>query len=64
MEILKPGKLPEDGSAEPLCRHCGCEFRVRQGEGAYHSDQRDGDFISFTCPTCRKSVTVSVSLFK
>lgn len=60
MKIIKQGKLPEDKTYSGECNHCECEFEFQAKEAKYTTDQRDGDFYSIACPTCRRPVCVAV----
>lgn len=47
------------------CRHCHDVYLVRKNElGEIVSDQRDGDFYWFGCPSCGARQGVSAELFK
>lgn len=64
MEVIKPGKKPEDRQCEWSCSNCNAVIRSRQGEGEYKSDQREGDAIVYKCPECQVKNWVAVSLHK
>lgn len=56
MKIIKHGLLPEERVYRVTCIACKCVFDAEQSEGVYVSDQRDGDFVRFKCPTCNRDV--------
>lgn len=64
MEIIKRGVNPSDKSAEFSCNSCNTILRAKRSEGQYQSDQRDGDYIIFSCPVCQHRISVSVKAFK
>ena len=65
MRIIKKGKLPEDKEARFSCYKCKSEIEAKQSEGGYVNNQRDGDFVKFTCPNCgNPTVCVAASEFR
>jgi hypothetical protein len=61
MEIITPGKLPEDDIHTTTCGSCGCHFRFKTAEAKRTSDQREGDYWTVKCPQqgCKYSVTIA-----
>lgn len=55
--IIRPGKLPETYVHEGQCGKCHCTVRFTRGEGAVERDQRDGDYVWISCPTCGDKIT-------
>ncbi len=64
MEIIKKGIKPSEKSAEFSCRTCKSVLKAKMSEGNYQSDQRDGDYVVFSCPVCLDKPVVSVKAFK
>ena len=56
MDVLESGKPPDEREFEATCRTCGSLLRFKQSEGRSSYDQRDGDFVTVTCPVCGNSV--------
>ena len=63
MKVIRPGVLPENVEIESTCRYCKCLFSYTKKEAFYRSDQRDGDYLEISCPTCARPVTLSVERF-
>jgi hypothetical protein len=63
VKITKVGTLPCSKTYQARCRSCKTEFIFERKEAKYNNDQRDGDYLSITCPLegCGKTVTVGVS---
>lgn len=57
MKILKPGKKPEEALYRVDCKNCGCLFEFNDSEAKFVPDNRNGDFLTIECPTCRMLVT-------
>ena len=62
MRIIKEGQLPETKKHVFTCTNCKCQFEAIRSECTYNDDQRDGAFLSITCPTtgCHKGCTARV----
>lgn len=60
VEITKRGQLPGAKQYRGFCHNCGTEFKFLASEAREHSDQRDGDFLSITCPLPGCGTTVNV----
>jgi ribosomal protein S27E len=60
MKIIKQGIAPESVPLHGRCNHCRTEIEFLPMEAKYNSDQRDGDFYSIECPTCRRTITAAV----
>ena len=57
VRIITPGRLPEEEPMDARCSSCGCHFEFTAKDAKRVNDQRDGDFWSIACPTCRRLVT-------
>ena len=60
MEILFRGTPPEEKEYTGECYYCKTKVKFKAKEGKTTYDQRDGNFISISCPVCNKPITVSV----
>lgn len=56
MEIVYRGVEPRKIVYDGTCSHCKTRVRFEQWEGIITYDQRDGDFISVTCPVCGRKI--------
>ena len=63
MEIIKPGRLPEDKEAEWACSRCETVIRSKVSEGKVCRDQRDGDYVTTVCPVCKHPNHISFRKF-
>lgn len=63
MKIIKQGKIPENKSHQWTCNNCKSVIESCLKEGKITYDQRDGDFVRFSCPVCLFENCVSVSKF-
>jgi RNase P subunit RPR2 len=57
MEILHRGIAPSERTHEATCSTCKTKIRFVQHEAKYNSDQREGDYLSITCPVCSHIIT-------
>lgn len=57
MEILHRGTAPSERVHEATCNSCKTKVRFTQGEAKYNSDQREGDYLSVSCPVCHNIIT-------
>jgi len=64
MKIIKQGVDPKTHVYRCTCFICETEFEFKKKEAKYNSDQRDGDYLSIDCPTCKKNCTIDVRLFE
>jgi hypothetical protein len=64
MKIIAPGKLPDDMVARATCGYCKCVFEFSRIEAKFTGCQRDGDFYTIDCPTCKKACHVGPKDFK
>lgn len=56
MKIISRGVKPEDKVYRGTCRNCSTVFECQRHEGTFHpGDQRDGPWLSVSCPVCGKS---------
>jgi len=63
VRVINKGHDPARGwLVTSACRRCGTEFEWNTQEGAYRSDQRDGDFYEVGCPVCNAAVTCDAKL--
>lgn len=60
IEIVRPGITSAEIKYTAECYRCKCVVRFTGADGRVTSDQRDGDFINVTCPTC--GTTISTAL--
>lgn len=56
IKITKQGKKPELKEYVGTCRNCKTEVEFQQQDGTVTHDQRDGDFITVTCPVCQQNI--------
>lgn len=59
MRIIQQGTNPASRPLTGSCNHCDTVIEFLPFEAKFHSDQRDGDFYSIECPTCRRQITAS-----
>ena len=52
IEILERGMLAEDKPYEAICNRCRSRLRFLRGDAKFTDDQRDGVFLTITCPVC------------
>ncbi len=52
MKIIKEGKLPDNKILTATCANCKTEIEFTVGESRRTFDQRDGDYVTVTCPLC------------
>jgi hypothetical protein len=60
VKIIHRGTDPKDVTHRAVCNRCKTEIEFTQSEAIYHSDQRDGDFLSIACPVCMTQITKAV----
>lgn len=60
MKIIHRGERPEEKVYRATCWRCKTQVEFQRGEARYHSDQRDGDYLSVTCPVCGGAITAAV----
>jgi hypothetical protein len=51
MKIIRPGVLMDTVELKATCRTCDGIIAVTVADGEFVSDQKDGDFFQFRCPT-------------
>lgn len=63
VNITKRGLVPSAVIHKASCNTCGTEFTFLTTDTKYHSDQRDGDYYSLTCPLpgCGNLITINAS---
>lgn len=59
MRIIRQGTIPEHRQIETTCNNCDTVFEFQPIEAKYNNDQRDGDFYSIACPTCKHTCNVT-----
>ncbi|VDS07532.1 hypothetical protein PARHAE_00709 [Paracoccus haematequi] len=57
VEIIKRGQPKGERVHDITCRYCDSELRFREHEAKITHDQREGDFMTITCPVCKGSLT-------
>lgn len=62
VEIIKRGVPRGEVVHDITCRFCKSELRFKEHEAKIHYDQRDGDYLSITCPVCQNTITKGVHL--
>lgn len=55
IKIIRHGELPEEKIYSGTCHHCNTEVELTKMDGEYVSDQRDGSFIRYECPLCKRT---------
>lgn len=60
MKVIKQGIDPATKEIRATCSNCKTEIEFLPHEARYSSDQRDGDFYSVDCPTCKRIITKDV----
>lgn len=60
MKVIKQGKLAGDEVYQAKCNQCGTIVEFERKEARYESDQRDGDSLVVSCPTCGKEIWTAV----
>jgi len=60
MKIIKQGIKPEDMIFNAKCNQCGTEIEFAKKEATVTYDQREGNFMSITCPCCNHTITKNV----
>lgn len=52
MEIIKRGTPPDEIEYEAKCNNCKTEIKFKRSEAVVTFDQREGDYMSISCPVC------------
>jgi hypothetical protein len=62
MKIISRGVDPRTLTYQATCNRCKTvvEFTRDDPEVKYNNDQRDGDYLSCSCPVCADMITVQV----
>lgn len=60
VRIVKLGSNPMDKVYQGECINCRTVVEFKRSSARLHDDQRDGAYLSVTCPVCRNSITVGV----
>ena len=53
MRVLRRGTPPEELVHYCECTRCKSVLQFLRGEAKYQDDQRDGDYLSISCPVCK-----------
>jgi RNase P subunit RPR2 len=64
VEVVIKGNAPEDRIYRATCGHCSSLLQFKQSEATFTSDQRDGDYVSVSCPVCNSSVNVAANSYQ
>lgn len=60
VKIIRQGKLSADEVYQAECNQCGTVLEFQRKEARFESDQRDGDALVVTCPTCQHEIWTAV----
>lgn len=60
MKVITRGVLPSEQIHRITCSTCNSELEFTRAEGTITRDQRDGDFITVTCPVCDKKTSADL----
>lgn len=60
MKIIKKGILPKERMHRAKCYNCKTEIEFKEEEAVIIYDQRDGNYLSITCPVCGSNITKSI----
>lgn len=65
MKVLEE---PKETGPRSYTFHCGktrcrAKLQASEHEGKFHSDQRDGDCLEFTCPRCGTATYVNADRY-
>ena len=63
MKVVKRGRLPEDRVVQWACRRCNSVIEAKKSEGQVRHDQRDGDYVIFSCPVCGEKNYIEAKRF-
>lgn len=56
MKIIRQGQIPEERIIRKSCKRCKTLFEFPLKEAKRTFDQRDGDFTTIKCPTCKELI--------
>lgn len=59
MKVIKRGMPPAEKPYHVECRSCRSEIEFTRMEAKFTPDQRDGDFLTITCPVCQDEIVTS-----
>jgi hypothetical protein len=62
IEVVIRGKPPAERSYTVTCR-CKSVLKFLRRDAKFTSDQREGDFLTISCPVCAESVHVNASAY-
>jgi hypothetical protein len=60
IEIIERGELPGEKQYEASCNLCRSRLKFLRADAKITYDQRDGDFLTITCPVCLRPVHTAV----
>lgn len=63
MEILHRGTPPSEREYKASCYNCRTVVKFKQSEGKITHDQRDGSYVSVSCPVCAGNINISTSQY-
>lgn len=64
VEIIERGVPRGQPTFTTRCSGCDSKLKVSKGDGKLTFDQRDGDYVTVSCPVCQKSMTIDARLFR
>jgi RNase P subunit RPR2 len=64
VQVIKRGCKPSEKIVDATCKTCESVLRFTVGEAKVVADQRDGDYLSVTCPVCSSDVTAAANTAK
>ncbi len=59
IEIVRMGLAPSQKQYHAVCNKCQTEIKFLRYDATYVTDQRDGDFLKVSCPTCDNPITTT-----
>ena len=60
IEVLSRGIPLNERKYTATCNSCRSRLRFARSDGHDHFDQRDGDYVSVTCPVCGGIVNANI----
>lgn len=62
MRIIQAGFVEENLHYIGICNHCKCKVEFSRAEAKVTRDQKDGDYVSISCPTecCGNKIHVAI----
>lgn len=56
MKVLERGQVPEERVYKARCMRCKSLLEFQRHEARFTPCQKDGDFLTVTCPVCGAEV--------